>query len=111
MILDRDSLLQAMELKKENVTIGDGEVIVSEIGASDMIDLYTRKDLHDENGDMIISKFTPALVVMAVVGENGERLFSDADIPLLEKAPASQLGKLADVARKLNGLKGDETKN
>jgi hypothetical protein len=111
MTLDRDALLKTMELKKETIEIEGGEAIISEIGASDLIDLYTRKELHDDDGNIIMAKFTPALVAMSVVDESGERLFLDADIPLLEKSAASQFSKLAQVARRLNGLVGDETKN
>jgi hypothetical protein len=111
MTLNRESLLKSMELKKETLEIEGGTVIVSEIGATDLIDLYTRKELHDADGNIIMAKFTPALVAMSVVDDAGRRIFADADIPLLEKSAASQLSKLAQAARRLNGLLGDETKN
>jgi hypothetical protein len=111
MILNREDLLKKLELKKETVTLDDGEVIVSELGASDLMDLYTRKELHNEAGDIIMAKFTPALVALAVVDESGARIFMDADIPLLEKASATQFAKISAAARRLSGLAGDEEKN
>lgn len=111
MILNREALLVKMELKKETVTLGEDEVIVTEIGAKDLIELYTRKELQDDDGNIVMGKFTPALVSLAVVDESGNRIFSDSDIPLLEKASAPTFAKLAEPARRLNGLKGDEAKN
>ena len=61
MFLKKDEIFKAMTLKKETVTLEDGEIIVSEIGAADLMDLYTRKSLHNEDGDIIMAKFTPAL--------------------------------------------------
>ena len=111
MVLNREELLKTLELKKETVVLDGGDVIVSEVCAADMMDLYTRKDLQNEAGDITMAKFTPALIAMAVVDEEGKRIFDDSDIPLLEKAAALQFSKLAAVARRLNGLAGDEVKN
>jgi hypothetical protein len=110
MILDKNAFLESMKLKQETVTIEGGEVVLSELGATDMMNLYTRKELQNENGDIVMSKFIPALVAVSAIDEDGKRLFSDEDIPLLEKAASSQFGKLAQVARRLNGLVGDESK-
>jgi hypothetical protein len=109
--LNRDALFKLMELKKEIVELGDGEVIISEIGATAMIDLYTRKELHDADGNFIMGKFTPALVALSVIDEIGNRIFSDADILLLEKASPIYFTKIAEVARRLNGMSGGEAKN
>jgi hypothetical protein len=110
MFLDRNALLEAMKLKTETVAIDDGEVILSEIGAKDLMDLYTRKDLQDEKGGIVMSKFVPALVAKSVIDENGNRLFTDEDAELLEKAGAARFSNLAQTARRLNGLAGDELK-
>lgn len=111
MILNKEELLGKMAPKKETVEIEGGEVIVSEIGATALIELYTRKELQDSEGNWIMSKFTPALVALCVVDDAGNRIFADEDIPQLERAAASQFSKIAQVARRLNGLAGDEVKN
>lgn len=111
MFLNRADLLKTLEPKKETVEIDGGDVIITEIGASDLIGLYSNEDFLNESGSLIMNKFTPALVAKCVVDEAGNRIFSDSDIPLLEKASATQFAKIAAVARRLNGLAGTETKN
>lgn len=110
-MLDRNALLAAMELKREEVEIAGGTVLVSEIGATDLINLYTREDLLDGEKKIDMAKFTPALVAYAVVDEQGTRIFSDADIPALEKASPAVFTKLSEAAKRLNGLTGEEQKN
>lgn len=86
-------------------------MILSEIGAKDLMDLYTRKELQNESGDIVMSKFIPALVAKSVVDDAGNRIFSDEDAALLEKAASARFSALARAARRMNGLAGDESKN
>ena len=50
------------------------------------------------------------LVVASVVDENGKRLFTDADIPALEKVCGVVMERLADEAMDLNGLSDKKLK-
>lgn len=111
MILNREELLKEIAPAKETVSLGNGEVIITDIGASALMELYTRKDVQKDDGTYDMTKFTPALVALAVVDEAGERIFTDDDIAFLQKAGANQFQKLATVARRLNGLAGNEAKN
>jgi hypothetical protein len=111
MSLDRNALLELMKLKQETVAVEGGEVILSEIGAKDLMDLYNQKELQNESGDIVMSKFIPALVAKSVVDDAGNRILSDEDAALLEKAAAARFSILAQAARRMNGLAGDESKN
>lgn len=111
MLFSRDEILKAIEAKKETVSLDDGEVIIREIGAADLYGLYQREDIKDDKGEIDMVKFTPALIALSVVDENGQRIFSDEDIPLLEEASPQKLKILSDAAIRMNGMKGDEEKN
>jgi hypothetical protein len=124
MAFDRSSLLAAMKLKTEVVVVEGGEVIVSEIGAADYIKLWSDPKNQKDTGEKVIkdgveeavmvidmTKFTPALVAYSVVDEAGERLFTDEDVTLLARSSQAIFLKLAAVARKINGLSGEEIKN
>lgn len=123
MAMNRNSILEAMKLKTETVMLGDETVIVSEIGASDYIKLWTDPKNQKVVGDQIVngvtvpktevdmSRFTPALIAYAVVDEAGNRVFGDDDIEVLARSSQGPFMKLAEVVRKLNGLTGEEVKN
>lgn len=107
MALDRNSLINLLALKKETVTLPEGEVIVSEIGAADYIRLWTDPANQGEDGKADMAKFTPALVARCLVDANGDRLFSDADAEMLGKSAIGPFNALAAAARRLNGLSGE----
>jgi hypothetical protein len=111
MLLSREDLIKTIAATQETVTIGGGEVIVREIGAIELMGLYLRPDIRQEAGEISMLTFTPALIALAVIDENGNRIFSDSDVGILEKASPGKFKILADAARKLNGFGDDEEKN
>ncbi len=111
MALTRAELLNEMRLETEIVKISEGkEVIVSQIGAADYIRLWTDPDSQTD-GTVDMAKFTPKLVAFCVVDEKGEKLFKEEDIPLLARSSQVVFDKICEVARRLNGLVGEEEKN
>ena len=111
MALNREELLGELKLKTEVVTLDDGsEVIVSEIGATDYINLWTSEAYSTED-KVDMAKFTPALIAYSVVDDQGRRLFSDEDILSLGRSANGPFFKIAQVAKKLNGLSGEPAKN
>lgn len=105
------ALLAALVLKQETIEVNGATFIISEIGATDYIRLWTDKNNQDASGEIDMAKFTPALIACAVVDESGQRVFDNNDIPALERAAYGPLLKIAEVAKRLNGLTGEETKN
>lgn len=114
-VLNREELFEEGALKTEVVTLKKGDVIVSQIGAADYITLWSdpKNQKKDETGKDIIdmARFTPALLAYSVVDASGNRLFTEADVDRLAKFAQEPFLKLADVARRLNGLSGEEVKN
>lgn len=124
MSMTREELLNELKLKSEVVEIGKGKVIVSEIGASDYISLWSDPKNQKATGEMVLkdgksepvmvvdmARFTPALIVYAVTDAAGNRIFTDEDIDLIARGSQGPFLKIADVARRLNGMVGDEVKN
>lgn len=115
MAMNRENLLGAMKLKTEEIEIDGETVIVSEIGSGDYIKLWSdpKNQKKDEEGKDIIdmSRFTPALISYSVVDESGNRVFTDDDIDTLARSAQGPFMKIAEVARRLNGLTGEEAKN
>jgi hypothetical protein len=113
--LTKEELFQEGALLTETVALKNGDVIVSQIGAVDYITLWSdpKNQKKDESGKDVIdmARFTPALIAYSVVDEAGNRLFTEADIERLAKFAQEPFLKLAEAARRLNGLTGDEVKN
>jgi hypothetical protein len=110
MLLNREMLFQKLKLKTETVNLDDDEIIVSEISATDLINIYSREDL--KKGDTIDpAKFYPVLIAYSVIDEKGDRIFKDEDISILEKSGGKYYQELFKVARRLNGMDSDEIKN
>jgi hypothetical protein len=123
-ILNRLEILKEGALKTESVKLDSGEIIVSQIGGADYIALWTDPQNQKETGEIVVkngveekvltvdmSRFTPALIAYAVVDENGNRVFTDEDIPVIARLASGPFLKISEIARKLNGLAGDEVKN
>lgn len=109
-MLNKAELLNAMRLKTEVVKIEGGEVVVSEMGAADYIQLWSTAP-HKEDGTIDMSKFTPMLVTYSVVDAENNRIFSDEDVEVLSRSASGPFTKLAAAARRVNGMAGDEAKN
>jgi hypothetical protein len=112
MILNREGFLKETELKKEIVSLENGDVIVSEMSAEDYLELcqLCKLDGSDKEGSykLDVKKFNPGLVAFCVVDEKGDRIFLNEDIPLLSKRSQKQFSKIILKAQQLNGLIGDE---
>lgn len=110
MVLDKSALLSALKLKTEEVEIDGGTVIVSEIGAADYIKLWTDPS-NQTDGEIDMVKFTPALLACTIVDQDGKRIFSNDDISELSRSAHAPFLKIAEAAKRLNGLSGSEIKN
>lgn len=111
MILNRTELLNELQLKTEVVELSEGkEVIVSEIGASDMIDLWEATEIK-KDGSVDVAQFGPLLVARAVVDEAGERILTEDDVSTLVNSSRNIFDKILEAASRLNGVTGKEAKN
>lgn len=111
-LLTKEELLGELKLKSETVEIGNGLVNVSEVSAVDYINLWTecneKTGETDSKGEPItdvnMSKFIPRLVAFSVTDEAGNRMFGDEEISAFERAAQGPFSKIAEVAKRLNGL-------
>ena len=103
----------AHKLKTEVVDVPEwgGEVIVSELGASDSIAMLNSREYVAQDGKTInMATFTPALVACCVVDESGQRIFTDEDVAALARCSPKPFDRVSTIALRLNGLIGvDET--
>ncbi len=115
MALDRNEIIRlTTTLKTETVSTPAGDILLLELPAVDLMGLYSRPDLKKSDGEneLLIEKFSAALVAESIVDKEGQRLFTaSSDFSIFESAPSSLFNKLAKSARRLNGLEGEEEKN
>lgn len=114
MVLDRNGLLNNSRLKSELVKLDEGEVVITELSGPDYMKLYTdpaNRKLVDGVETMEMGRFQAALIVYGAVDEKNERIFKDEDIEAVMRMSNTVFFKLAEAARKVNGMTGDESKN
>lgn len=110
MILDKTAILSAEDLKTEEVDVPEwgGSVRVRTLTGSER-DAF-ESSLIAADGQRNMANYRARLLSRALVGENGQRLFSDDEIPLLGGKSAAALDRLFAVAQRLNGIGGEAEK-
>ena len=68
------------------------------------LDIRSAKDIRINYRNM-----RARLVVLVLCDENGERIFSDADVEAVGELPADELDAIYDVGLRLNGMDKDAT--
>jgi hypothetical protein len=113
LINSKDAFLKKAQLRTETVDLGDDvSIIVSEVCAPDFVDIWTNPDFKVEGKDVLdMRKATTALIARAIVDKSGKRLFSNDDAEQLEQIRPAWFLKIAEVARRLNGIIPTEEKN
>ena len=110
MVLDRDSILAADDLKRETVEVPEwgGEVIVREMTGRER-DRFEAGWINADKGDVQVNpknldNFRARLVAQTVVDEEGNRLFTDDDAVELGSKSAAALDRVFTVATRLSGI-------
>lgn len=117
MLLNRDAILRAKNLKTEEVHVpewadaetGDDTVLVKELTGAER-DAY-EASMRLQRGKEFVANMLNVrakLVVRTVVGENGERLFTDQDAGALGELSASALDRVFEVAARLSRLSDED---
>lgn len=110
-LLSRDEILGADDLKREAVEVPEwgGSVYVRALTG-------TERDSFEESimdikqtgksvsAKVILAAMRAKLCARCIVGENGERLFSDEDVEALGEKSAAALDRVFTVAQKLNAI-------
>lgn len=112
MLLDKNSILTAVDLKRETVPVPewgkDAEVIVQEMSALDRDRLW--KDLRvkgaegEESDKLSTENLAAKVLVRCIVNQDGARLFVDEEAEPLGRKSQAALARIFEVAKRLNGL-------
>jgi hypothetical protein len=108
MALTKDQILEASDLKTEEVNVPEwgGTVKVRTMTGTDR-DAFENSmvaTLPDGSRKPDMSNMRAKLVALTVVGDDGNRLFDVSDIDRLALKSASALARVFDAAQALNGL-------
>jgi len=115
-ILTRDEILNAEDRQTLEVPVPEwgGSVLVRGLSGTER-DQYEESLIRWRGGQGRNVAAVPALanaraklVSLAVVGEDGGRLFSDRDVVALGEKSAAALERVFDVASKLSGLQAGD---
>lgn len=110
-ILSKSQILAAVDLPTETVAVPEwgGEVLVRGLTAAER-DTF-EQSVVTLNGagkaastKMNLSNIRAKLCSLTIVDENGERLFSDAEVDVLGQKSAQALQRVFDAAQRLSGL-------
>lgn len=102
-LLTRDQILTADDLRSEIVPVPEwgGDVRVAALTGTERDRFETSfGDGKTKNLDNVRAK----LVAKSIVDEDGQRIFSDADVVKLGLKNAAALDRVFDVAQRLSGL-------
>ncbi|NTV50938.1 MAG: hypothetical protein HGA20_15020 [Geobacteraceae bacterium] len=104
MLLDKNSILSAKDLKRETVPCPEwgGDIIIQEISALDRDRLWPA--LVDGEGKNDPINLASKVLVRCIVAEDGTRIFCDAEADDLGKKSSEVINRLFKVAERLNTL-------
>lgn len=108
MILTKDQILEASDLKTEEVPVAEwgGSVIVRTMTGADrdaFEDSLITKDAEGNRKPNMVN-MRAKLVALTVVDEAGARMFDVSDVERLALKSASALERVFDAAQRINGL-------
>lgn len=104
MILKRDQILAADDLKRELVSVPEwgGEVYVSMMTGAAR-DAFEASILGADRKP-VLADMRAKLAVACITDENGARLFDASDVPALSAKSGAALERVAQVAQRLNRM-------
>ena len=109
--LNREAILQAQDLKQEEMFIPewDGSLIVKGLTAAER-DQYEAKLIvqKGKNTTVNMKNARARLVMLSVVDESGKQLFTEADISALGTKSAAVLDRIFEVASRLSGISDED---
>lgn len=106
-LLSRDQILDAVDLKTEEVQVPEwgGSVLVRGLNGTER-DAYENGliRMEGQSAKSNLLNMRAKLVALCLVDEKGGRLFADTDIRALGRKSAAALERVYEVAARLSGL-------
>jgi hypothetical protein len=108
-LLTKDQILNANDVKTEEVNVPEwgGSVLVTTISAAER-DAF-EQSITDAKGKVGGANVRAKFAAKCVVGEDGKRLFSDAEVLALGKKSGAALNRIFEAASRLNGMTKADT--
>jgi len=108
MVLSKDQILQADDLKKETVDTPEwgGDVLVRELRGRER-DAFEEGSM-DSKRNISMANMRARLVAMSAIDEEGQRLFSNKEAAELGDKSATALNRLFEVCCRLSGITSDD---
>ena len=108
MVLSKEQILQADDLKTETVEVPewDGEVLLRELRGRER-DAFEEGSM-DKQRNITMTNMRARLVALSAVNEEGERLFSAKEANELGNKSATALNRLFEVCCRLSGITSDD---
>lgn len=108
-VLNKQDILQAKDVSTEMLEVPEwgGTIYVRSISAAErgLIEEGAARFKESKGkNDTFARTFTVKMVSMSVCDENGQRLFEDKDIALLQQKNAAVISRIAEVAQRLSGF-------
>lgn len=109
--LTREQILTVDDMIKEEVPVPEwgGTVLVKRLSGEER-DRY-EDSLYKQEGKkykLTVNNIKARLAAYSIIDENGNRIFTEADIAELGKKSAKALNRVADVCRKLSGFTDED---
>lgn len=105
--LNRDAILGAPDIRTEEVRVPEwgGSVLVRGLTGAER-DRFEDSivEMRGQKRIFHMEHIRARLVALSVVDEQGNRIFTEADIPALSKKSALALQRVFEVAQRLSGL-------
>jgi hypothetical protein len=104
MVLSKDQILQADDLKRETVETPEwgGDVLLRELRGRER-DAFEEGSL-DKHRNVSMTNMRARLVALSAIDEQGERLFNNKEAAQLGDKSATALNRLFEVCCRLSGI-------
>lgn len=103
-VLDKAGILSAGKLKSEVVKLKSGDVIVSQITATEYMEVYGSEAVKDDKGEFDGNKLTAVLAARCIVDAKGKRIFADTDADALRGMSAPIYTDIIMAVKRMTGL-------
>lgn len=109
----RDKLLSVSDLRTKEVEVPSwgAKLTIRELNLQESMDAFSNIKPDDDGNVTLGYDDVAKVVAFGVIDEDGERVFTDEDVPVLAKKGKAALMKLYTEITMLSGTVEDEVKN
>lgn len=109
--LSREDILAVQDIQREEVPVPEWKiknvdlVLVQGLSGKERDELEASMIVgKGKNANVNLKNLRAKVVARSIVGEDGKRIFTDADIPALSEKSAIALNRVYEVAQRLSGI-------